>query len=554
MKAVRLREFARKNTHGIVSLFDLLLFFTVTAAFLLPLAKAFSPLFTGSPADGKSAISAARLLKTILFTLAQSLCSVFLALLAGVPLAYFVAKRRFPGRRFLLSLATIPFCIPTLIMALGYISTFGMAGHANRILMSVFNLSEPPLKFLYSFWGIVLTQGFYNFPLVMVTVADSWAKLDRTEEDCARLLGASEAKVFWSITAYKLLPAATSACIPIFLYCFFSFVIIMMFGAPGTTTLEAALYHAGRTVLDFKSAAILALTETLCAFALLSIYSFAEKKGIKSTGLSFASIKNTDAKITKKEIPFAIFLFATVAVFFLLPLFSIFLSTFTARSHGKTILTLATWKNLFKAKSFYSALRNTLTTAVFSATLSTVAASVPAIFLRLRQNSQSARQTLGRTLALLPMAVSPVVLGLGLTMLYPKGSPLLLVLCQASLNWPFAFRQIFAAVSKTEQNEIGSAILLGTKKSDCIFSVIVPQSARAFFSAWGFCFALSAGDTTLPLVLSLYKFDTLSLLTYRLAGSYRFSQACACGLVLGLLCTLTFSLSTKLKERKKWNS
>ena len=42
-------------------------------------------------------------------------------------------------------------------------------------------------------------------------------------------------------------------------------------------------------------------------------------------------------------------------------------------------------------------------------------------------------------------------------------------------------------------------------------------------------FAVSLGDASMPLVLSIRNFDTLALYTYKLAGAYRFSQACACG-------------------------
>ena len=66
-------------------------------------------------------------------------------------------------------------------------------------------------------------------------------------------------------------------------------------------------------------------------------------------------------------------------------------------------------------------------------------------------------------------------------------------------------------------------------------------------SAICFCFAVSAGDTTLPLVLAIPHFDTLSLFTYRLAGAYRFNEACASGVILGIICAGIFKLSMKKK-------
>ena len=77
----------------------------------------------------------------------------------------------------------------------------------------------------------------------------------------------------------------------------------------------------------------------------------------------------------------------------------------------------------------------------------------------------------------------------------------------------------------------------------------LPSSLRGILNAAGFCFAVSAGDSTLPLVLALPKCNTLALFTFRLAGSYRLHEACAAGLVLGVLCALVFAVANRLKEK-----
>src|SRR5574344_1788987 len=136
------------------------------------------------------------LLKIIAFTFEESLASTLLSLVVGITAAFFVSKRNFWGRKLLLSTASVPLCIPALIVALGYVSTFGMAGYVNTLLMSLFSLKHPPLTFLYSFWGIVIAQGFYNFPLIMATVGDTWSTLPPEQAENARLLGATEFRVF----------------------------------------------------------------------------------------------------------------------------------------------------------------------------------------------------------------------------------------------------------------------------------------------------------------------------------------------------------------------
>src|SRR5574344_349804 len=277
----------------------------VIFAFLAPLAAI--PLNSvihssgTSTAFGSTGYSFQSLLKIILFTFEQSLASTALSLLIGLPAAFFIAKRNFLGRKLLMSTASIPLCIPSLIIALGYVSTFGMSGYMNTLLMKLFSLREPPLTFLYSFWGIVVAQGFYNFPLVMATVANTWNALPSDQADSARLLGASEFRVFRTITVNQLLPAIVSSCIPVFLYCFFSFMIVLLFGATGCTTLEVAVYHSARSTLDFKSASLLALIETLAAFIMVFIYGKIENSASRSRGISFSSDKQKRMKLSKKD-------------------------------------------------------------------------------------------------------------------------------------------------------------------------------------------------------------------------------------------------------------
>jgi thiamine transport system permease protein len=123
-----------------------------------------------------------------------------------------------------------------------------------------------------------------------------------------------------------------------------------------------------------------------------------------------------------------------------------------------------------------------------------------------------------------------------------------LILAQVFLNWPLAFRQIYAVLSKIPGETIDAARILSHRKRDLIFRIYLPQSSRGILSALGFCFAVSAGDTTLPLVLALPKFSNLSLFTYRLASCYRFHEACAAGLILGFLCAAVFAGTNRLKN------
>ncbi|MEE3314593.1 MAG: iron ABC transporter permease, partial [Treponema sp.] len=330
-----------------------------------------------------------------------------------------------------------------------------------------------------------------------------------------------------------------------FIFCFFSFMIVLLFGSVGGTTLELAIYHAGRIELDFQKAAFLSLLETLSVLILLSLWEYAGKKSEHNDSVSLE--KNYAVKnFSRKEFVFFIMLIFLIAVFFLLPLLSVFVSSFVSK---KGALTLATWKSLFSARGFFTALRNTLVCAFFTATLCTATGFFYSSFLRF---SPLRKNVLARLIPILPAAVSSVTIGIGMRAAFPHGTFLMLIASQTALSWPFAYRQIHPHVCAVPGNVIDSARLFSQNPLDAIFRIVLPYSKRGILSAFGLSFAISCGDATLPLVLGVHGFDTLSLFTYRLAGAYRFSQASASGLLLGVLCSLVFALSKiNFKNRRK---
>ena len=545
-----------------------LLFLGLVALFVL------AWLFSLLPGDGASAsaislIFSPWVVKVAGRTLTLALLSTLLSLVVGILLSFFAATRTFPGRRFLLSLSAIPLCLPPLLVALGYVMFWGMQGVMNRLVMSLAGDSIATSSFLYSPLGIVLAQGFYNFPLVMKTCADAWSQLPSNQHDVALLLGASPWRVFRTITLVQLLPAIATSAMVVFLYCFFSFVIVLVFGGVGTTVLEVEIYQAARSSLNFPLVAALALVETILALAVVALYGLVEGRGHENRGLAWDSAGLGRKKVKSlKEVLLLGLLLALVLLFFLLPLVQLVLSAFSVKASSSFAgrLSLQYLQNLFSRSSFYLALKNTLLTATLSSLLAVAGALFYSLLLREWSRRRAGKLAgggkslfLGRVLPLLPMAVSSVVLAIGATSLTIKllpglrGSPWMLVLLQAALYWPFAFRQISGALDKVPSSLDDAALMLAAFPLDRVFRVYLPLCRKNILAALGFCFALGCGDTTLPLVLAIPRFETLALYTYNLAGSYRFNEACCSGLVLATLTMPIFLISgrgLKLTIRK----
>lgn len=478
------------------------------------------------------------------FTFFQAACSTLMALLIGLPAAFFCGRRKFPGRKLLLSLSAVPVCVPTLIIALGYVTFLGLNGGLNQFLMFIFGLDEPPVRFLYSFFGLVIAHGFYNFPLIMKTVSDAWIRLPQQQAESARLLGAKESRIFRTITIHQLVPSIASSSIIVFIYCFLSFILVLLFGGIGNTTLEVEIYKAVRATLDFKAAGVLSLFETSILVLVTAVYCILEQKTSRIKGINLSGEKGL-VKIHKpvEWIGFAVTMILIIS-FFVAPMLGIVFNAFTAAKTGNKIV-LTSFARVISMRSFWPSVRTTVYTACCTGVVCMFTGLVYSVFLRfIEEKSKTGITVLLKIIPMISMSISSVVVGFIITLIVHRGNVACLIIAQSLLTWPLAYRQIYPHLNKISSQTMDCARLISKNKIDMLFRVIIPLVKKSLLSAFGFCFAVSAGDTTLPLVLAIPKFDTLSLFTYRLAGAYRFNEACAAGMILGVFCIIVFTVST----------
>ena len=490
------------------------------------------------------------------FTFFQAAGSTLVALIIGLPAAFFCGRRRFFGKRVLLSLSAVPFCVPSLIIALGYVTFLGMNGGLNKFLMAVFGLQKPPVQILYSFAGLLIAQGFYNFPLVMKNVSQAWEQLPSEQTESARLLGANEFRIFRTVTIHQLIPSIASSSLLVFIYCFLSFVLVLLFGGIGNSTLEVEIYKAARATLDFKTAGILAFFETAFLCIITVLYCLVEQKNTKSKGLKSKNIniqiKLAGAEYKILEICIFVIMMVLIVVFFLAPLGGIVYNAFTSPKTGGKF-TLSSFNRIIKMKSFLPSIITTIKTAFFTGSFCAIFGFLYAVLMRFMEGKTKKRTAVFlQVLPILPMCISSVVVGVIITIIVRDGNIFWLIAAQTFLSWPLAFKVIFPQLQKISNSTIDAAKLISKNNIQIVWRIFFPICKSSILSAFGFCFAISAGDTTLPLVLAIPKFNTLSLFTYRLAGAYRFNEACAAGVLLAILCVGFFSFTgnnAKTKEK-----
>jgi len=133
-------------------------------------------------------------INAIELTLLAAAISVPLNCIFGVCAAWAIAKFDFAGKSILLTLIDLPFSISPVISGLIYVLVFGAQGWFGPWLI------DHNIRIIFAVPGIVLATIFVTFPFVARELIPLMQAQGRTEEEAARVLGASGWQTFWRVT------------------------------------------------------------------------------------------------------------------------------------------------------------------------------------------------------------------------------------------------------------------------------------------------------------------------------------------------------------------
>lgn len=131
-------------------------------------------------------------------------CSVWatvLSLVLGVPIAWVLARIRFPGRSLVRALVLLPMVVPPVVGGVGLFYAFGRDGLVGGLLHDWFGV-----QLTFSTAGVVMAETFVALPFLVITVEAALRSMDRRFEDAAAALGAHRLTVFRRVTVPLVLP------------------------------------------------------------------------------------------------------------------------------------------------------------------------------------------------------------------------------------------------------------------------------------------------------------------------------------------------------------
>lgn len=205
-------------------------------------------------------------------SLEVALLASFLLLLVGVPLAWLLAFRRFPGKSILEAIFLLPLVLPPTVLGFYVLLFLGPEGPWVRIT---------GLSWAFRFEGLVFASVLFSLPFALTAYREAFLALDRDLLDVARTLGSPWWKV-WSKVVFPLVwPGLLSGTLLAFAHTLGEFGVVLMVGGsiPEKTQMVSIYIYDLVQALRFEEAARASLVLLGLSLALLVLVRLLEAKG-----------------------------------------------------------------------------------------------------------------------------------------------------------------------------------------------------------------------------------------------------------------------------------
>ena len=179
------------------------------AFWLLPAARLLAlPAQAGGAAAYFAVLTHPRYLASLGQTLLLSVVVTAITLVLGAAVGLYLGRNRFPGRRLLLSLMTVPLSFPGVVVGFFVILIGGRQG---LLAQGTLAAGLGRVTFAYGLVGLLLGYLYFSLPRAIASYTAAAEALDAPLEEAARMLGASRWNIVRDVWMPQLAPT-TLAC------------------------------------------------------------------------------------------------------------------------------------------------------------------------------------------------------------------------------------------------------------------------------------------------------------------------------------------------------
>jgi spermidine/putrescine transport system permease protein len=194
-----------------------------------------------------------------------------LTILAGYPVAYFLAGLKGRKRYVLLMLMLVPLLMSYVIKIYAIRSILGGNGVLNRTLMWLGIVDEPLTFFVYNLNAVLLTLTVLLIPFAVLPIFLSLERIPRNLIDASADLGASAPQTFLRVILPLSLPGVVTALTFVFVLAIGDFLTPQMVGGQSGFTFGRIIYSQFGTAFNWPFGAALSVILAIVVIGAIAI-------------------------------------------------------------------------------------------------------------------------------------------------------------------------------------------------------------------------------------------------------------------------------------------
>lgn len=197
-----------------------------------------------------------------------ALVATALALVLGFPVAWYLEKASPALRTLLMGFLVLTFFSDYVLRMFGLVLVFGRNGVVNQALQAI---GAEPLRMMFNTTGVLLGLVASSLPYTILSITGVLGRIDPSQVAAARLLGASPARAFLSVTLPLSVPGLVSGGIIVFLLCLNSFVVPALLGGGFVDMVASHIYEQGINLFNLPFGAAASFIVLVAAMVLLAL-------------------------------------------------------------------------------------------------------------------------------------------------------------------------------------------------------------------------------------------------------------------------------------------
>jgi len=190
-------------------------------------------------------------LSPIWLTLKLAAITTLILLLVGLPVAWWLSKKRSLVKIVIEAIITMPLVLPPSVLGFYLLMAFSPQRGLGKWLHDAFDV-----QFVFSFQGLVLASVIYSLPFMISPVKSAFQQLPLSLAQASYTLGKSQWQTFWHIMLPNIKPSLLTAAVLTFAHTLGEFGVVLMIGGniPGVTRVASIAVYDSVEQMDYAEA------------------------------------------------------------------------------------------------------------------------------------------------------------------------------------------------------------------------------------------------------------------------------------------------------------